>query len=218
MTSLDGIERIPHLMNLRLFYTGVESIDIGALSRLKELAFLHVAGPGNINFTDWHGPSNLKNLKLQNKIIDFTGIGILSNLESLEADDCGTTNNIQELAKLKRLTYLKLNVTEPVKSLDFLGKMSSLANLSIFYEYRNSEISFWDTEQHEYKRIDLSVLKDLVNLQTLFIHGFTLDNFSFLDALPNLKYINIENSRFYSGGRNELHRNDIFIDNRTDNR
>jgi Leucine-rich repeat (LRR) protein len=209
--SLDGIEKMPRLRHFYMsdvYSVNMAAIDMRALGQLEELTQCDIVGGGDIAFTGWTGPANLKRLyisKNYNGTVDCTGIGVLSGLTELDLSDCSAGINFAEaIGDLKNLETLKLNIVDPEQDLGFLGSMTSLRSLVLYADFYPRHISFYDEEKHNYIRIDAAIFAGLNNLYDLTLQGFTIENFHLLDRLSGLEWVNVINSKFLPGTDNTL--------------
>jgi hypothetical protein len=143
--------------------------------------------------------------------IDCTGIEVLSGLKNISMEYCNTVIHIEELAGLKNIETLCLDISGPDQTLGFLSTMTSLRTLYLYGDYNDTAIYLFGKNNHNYIRIDVSPLKALVNLEMLSVQGFTIENFHILNELPELRHVDVYNSRFYPEDNNSLTRDDIGI-------
>jgi Leucine-rich repeat (LRR) protein len=217
LSSVDNIEKIPHLRELRLWHIHshpASVINMSALGQLTEIEFVYIVGDGNISFTNWNGPPGLEKLEMEigeRFFVDCTGIEVLKGLKFFDMKGC-TPVHIEELAKLKNIETLEINIKNPNQSFDFLSTMTSLRTLHLYGDYNNPEMLFADEEKHNYIRIDISPLRGLKNIDDLVLQGFTIENFQTVDELPLISWVDVYNSRFYPENSKWLRRDIIIVD------
>ena len=110
---------------------------------------------------------NLKNLSIYyyyNKDI-IKGISQLTSLEKLDLN----TNNIGDISELANLTNLK-ELTLHSNNISDLSALSNLRNLTYLYLYANSISNL--------KPLESLIVNGKTNLQTLYLHNNTLENYT----------------------------------------
>jgi hypothetical protein len=107
--------------------------------------------------------------------------------------------------RLPRLRELSLGIyaenAGPVPDFEFTAALKNLRRLDMVIE----------TEGEPTRRFDMRNVRDMENLEGLIVEGFIIENFSALDALPKLEFVNIIGSEFYPPDSGRLQRTDIRI-------
>jgi hypothetical protein len=189
LTSLNGIENIQSLESLIISENYVPLTNISAIRYLRNLKSFHLYGEfyNNIDFSVLGDLPELKWLWLSGGgEVDLIGIGQAKSIEKLHLesniskriDERGIYKNIEEIG---RMTWLKeLYLDESITSVEFLANNVNLERLELIA----------DEERDDYTTVklplDVTPLRNLVNLKYLAIRGFELGNAEVLKELPNL--------------------------------
>jgi hypothetical protein len=199
--SLNGIEKAKQLKKLEMHFWNFAP-DLKPLAGLTNLEDLVVS----LNFLtpeDWEKTAihidDLSNLTEIRRLaighygnINLSGIQHLSKLKSLSLSEKANTTNAQYLGGLKDLLILRdVNISPSVTSLNFLSSLINLSELSI-YGSGNT--------------IDITPLRNLLNLEWLALMNFTVVNFHILNNLSKLQGVTVFDSNFYPETNNRLER------------
>ena len=195
--------------------------DISPLKGLKNLELLRLSHNDIIDISPIEGLTNLKHLFLShNQIKNIDAVKNLTNLESLDFARNIGEERISDISAIANLTKLKLlglsdanipdiSVLRNLVNLEtFMANDSRIEDISVLKNAKNLEILYLDKN----KITDVSVVKDLVELTELYlrnnniseidfskltklldvnVQGNKISDYSSLEKLTALKYVNL---------------------------
>jgi Leucine-rich repeat (LRR) protein len=192
ITNLDGIEKITSLEHLQISGNREKITDVSALrflNNIKQIIFHN--GYYNIDFSVLAELRKLEELAIGGCIgVDLTGISKLKSLKNLflrsnilkEIDERSEYQNIQEIGNMYWLTELLID--EYITSVEFLANCVNLERLELIADEERRDFGFFNIP------LDISPLRNLVNLKYLAIRGFEIENEDLLlDILPGVDRI-----------------------------
>ena len=195
--------------------------DISPLRGLKNLELLRLSHNDIIDISPVEGLTKLKHLFLShNQIKNIDAVKNLTNLESLDFARNIGEERISDISAIANLTKLKLlglsdanipdiSVLKNLVNLEtFMANDSKIEDISVLKNAKNLKILYLDKN----KITDVSVVKDLVELTELYlrnnniseidfskltklsdvnVQGNKISDYSSLEKLTSLKYVNL---------------------------
>jgi hypothetical protein len=194
LRNLNGIEKLTSLKYLVLSRNKNKMTDTSALRYLKNLESITFDnGYYNIDFSVLGELPKLYELSIEacvgvnlidiNQLISLRKLSLGSNV-SKEISEYITYQHLQEIGNMDRL--LELFIDEAITSVEFISGCVSLERLVLIADQERED--FWINNLP----LDVSPLKNLVNLKYLALYGFELINEELLEALPKLEEIETE--------------------------
>ena len=177
--------------------------DISPLKGLKNLELLRLSHNDIIDISPVKGLTNLKHLFLShNQIKNIDAVKNLTNLESLDfARNIGEEriNDISAIANLTKLKLLGLSdanipdisVLRNLVNLEtFMANDSRIEDISVLKNAKNLKILYLDKN----KITDVSVVKDLVELTELYLRNNNISEIDF-SKLTKLSDVNVQGNK-----------------------
>ena len=216
--------------------------DISPLRGLKNLELLRLSHNDIIDISPIEGLTNLKHLFLShNQIKNIDAVKNLTNLESLDFARNIGEERISDISAIANLTKLKLlglsdanipdiSVLKNLVNLEtFMANDSRIEDISVLKNAKNLKILYLDKN----KITDVSVVKDLVELTELYlrnnniseidfskltklsdvnVQGNKISDYSSLEKLTALKYVNLSKQNVDLNREYTLDSNSIEMD------
>ena len=216
--------------------------DISPLRGLKNLELLRLSHNDIIDISPVEGLTNLKHLFLShNQIKNIDAVKNLTNLESLDFARNIGEERISDISAIANLTKLKLlglsdanipdiSVLKNLVNLEtFMANDSKIENISVLKNAKNLKILYLDKN----KITDVSVVKDLVELTELYlrnnniseidfskltklsdvnVQGNKISDYSSLEKLTALKYVNLSKQNVDLNREYTLNSNSVEMD------
>jgi hypothetical protein len=200
-TNLKNIEYLSNVNHVQITaWNGYNFVLSGLefLCQLDNLEQLEILNAYNSTFQiiGIASLSKLKTLELQFKEIDINGIQRLGNLEYLNFNE-SEIQNISALSGLKNLITLEIKIKEPEPDINFIEEMKSLQDLYILGEPKPTHSSDYHYDDSNYTAdqiLDLSIIGNLTQLNSLKLVGFVLKNIASLNNLNNIETVWVYNS------------------------
>ena len=177
--------------------------DISPLRGLKNLELLRLSHNDIIDISPVEGLTNLKHLFLShNQIKNIDAVKNLTNLESLDFARNIGEERISDISAIANLTKLKLlglsdanipdiSVLKNLVNLEtFMANDSKIENISVLKNARNLKILYLDKN----KITDVSVVKDLVELTELYLRNNNISEIDF-SKLTKLSDVNVQGNK-----------------------
>lgn len=147
------------------------------------------------------GLTDLKDILLNyntGKITDFTPLGQLPNLETLQLQGAGDLPNLAGLATCPKLRVLYMNLTR-LEDVTPLGEIATLEVLQLAFESLTNKQSVSKLTNVEDLMVgsgleDATPLGKLTQLKRLYMGGTILTNMSALSSLVNVTSLNVANT------------------------
>jgi internalin A len=172
--SFAPLDNLLNLENLKIHTPGEGEYKLENLPSLKRL---EISIDGKINLQGIENLTNLKHLQIgTDSTIDLQGIEKLQSLEHLALNYPEPTN-IEGIGKLKNLKLLRIHLTTPEPTLEFLRDMPNLMHVGLSGTPRNGEV---------YQVLDLTPLATVKQLRWFDCNYFVIKNISALDGLESL--------------------------------
>ena len=216
--------------------------DISPLKGLKNLELLRLSHNDIIDISPVEGLTNLKHLFLShNQIKNIDAVKNLTNLESLDFARNIGEERISDISAIANLTKLKLlglsdanipdiSVLKNLVNLEiFMANNSKIEDISVLKNAKNLKILYLDKN----KITDVSVVKDLVELTELYlrnnniskidfskltklsdvnVQGNKISDYSSLEKLTALKYVNLSKQNIDLNREYTLDSNSVEMD------
>jgi len=173
LSPLSGLENLVILSLMASVDEQMELENLDALAGLTNLKTLQISGSAINDFSALGNLENLENLEVNwNLVEDISPVSNLRNVDFLCLDGCRSISNWDSLSEsllIKNVTAIGLSwMDDLISDLSFLAFASSLEHLEI----AGSNIR------------DISALKSLYNLKTLYVSQYTYDrNTDTIDVL-----------------------------------
>ena len=177
--------------------------DISPLRGLKNLELLRLSHNDIIDISPVEGLTNLKHLFLShNQIKNIDAVKNLTNLESLDFARNIGEERISDISAIANLTKLKLlglsdanipdiSVLRNLVNLEtFMANDSRIEDISVLKNARNLKILYLDKN----KITDVSVVKDLVELTELYLRNNNISEIDF-SKLTKLSDVNVQGNK-----------------------
>ena len=177
--------------------------NISPLRGLKNLELLRLSHNDIIDISPIEGLTNLKHLFLShNQIKNIDAVKNLTNLESLDFARNIGEERISDISAIANLTKLKLlglsdanipdiSVLKNLVNLEtFMANDSKIENISVLNNAKNLKILYLDKN----KITDVSVVKDLVELTELYLRNNNISEIDF-SKLTKLSDVNVEGNK-----------------------
>ena len=177
--------------------------DISPLKGLKNLELLRLSHNDIIDISPVEGLTNLKHLFLShNQIKNIDAVKNLTNLESLDFARNIGEERISDISAIANLTKLKLlglsdanipdiSVLRNLVNLEtFMANDSKIEDISVLKNARNLKILYLDKN----KITDVSVVKDLVELTELYLRNNNISEIDF-SKLTKLSDVNVQGNK-----------------------
>ena len=177
--------------------------DISPLKGLKNLELLRLSHNDIIDISPVEGLTNLKHLFLShNQIKNIDAVKNLTNLESLDFARNIGEERISDISAIANLTKLKLlglsdanipdiSVLKNLVNLEtFMANDSKIEDISVLKNARNLKILYLDKN----KITDVSVVKDLVELTELYLRNNNISEIDF-SKLTKLSDVNVQGNK-----------------------
>ncbi len=180
ITSLEGIENMPNLMQLKL--RDNEISDIAPLAQLKYLRELNLRNNAVTDLTPLAKLSELTYLNIHSNpgIESIRPLKNLKGLRTLIMGNVPIKNEISILENFPQLTNLNLRGSGVV-DLEPISHLTALEHLNL---YLNPKIE------------SIAPLVKLINLQELILAGVPVKNeIDIIAGLPKLQYLNLRDSK-----------------------
>ncbi|WP_459195786.1 leucine-rich repeat domain-containing protein [Wukongibacter baidiensis] len=176
ISSLEGIQYIKNLRELRLLGCKLENIEL--LSNLKKLQTLALAINKIKDISPLSELSDLRDVKLgSNEIEDISPLTKLENLHSIYI---GSNNikSIKPLTSMKNLRNLSIGSNE-ISDYSYLKSIKNLEHLGL----------------EGTKLKDINLLKDLTHIRSLSLNRTNLKNISLLSNFSNLQELYLSDNK-----------------------
>ena len=177
--------------------------DISPLRELKKLELLRLSHNDIIDISPVEGLTNLKHLFLShNQIKNIDAVKNLTNLESLDFARNIGEERISDISAIANLTKLKLlglsdanipdiSVLRNLVNLEtFMANDSKIEDISVLKNAKNLKILYLDKN----KITDVSVVKDLVELTELYLRNNNISEIDF-SKLTKLSDVNVQGNK-----------------------
>ena len=177
--------------------------DISPLKGLKNLELLRLSHNDIIDISPIKGLTNLKHLFLShNQIKNIDAVKNLTNLESLDFARNIGEERISDISAIANLTKLKLlglsdanipdiSVLKNLVNLEtFMANDSRIEDISVLKNAKNLKILYLDKN----KITDVSVVKDLVELTELYLRNNNISEIDF-SKLTKLSDVNVQGNK-----------------------
>ena len=177
--------------------------DISPLKGLKNLELLRLSHNDIIDISPIKGLTNLKHLFLShNQIKNIDAVKNLTNLESLDFARNIGEERISDISAIANLTKLKLlglsdanipdiSVLKNLVNLEtFMANDSKIEDISVLKNAKNLKILYLDKN----KITDVSVVKDLVELTELYLRNNNISEIDF-SKLTKLSDVNVQGNK-----------------------
>ena len=177
--------------------------DISPLRGLKNLELLRLSHNDIIDITPLEGLTNLKHLFIShNQIENIEAVKNLTNLESLDFARNKGSKRISDITPIANLTKLKLlglsdanipniSVLKDLVNLEiFMSDHSQLEDISVLKNAKNLTKLYLDGNKIE----DVSVIKDLVELKELYLRNNMISKIDF-SKLSKLEDVNVQGNK-----------------------
>ena len=177
--------------------------DISPLKGLKNLELLRLSHNDIIDISPVEGLTNLKHLFLShNQIKNIDAVKNLTNLESLDFARNIGEERISDISAIANLTKLKLlglsdtnipdiSVLKNLVNLEiFMANDSKIEDISVLKNAKNLKILYLDKN----KITDVSVVKDLVELTELYLRNNNISEIDF-SKLTKLSDVNVQGNK-----------------------
>ena len=177
--------------------------DISPLKGLKNLELLRLSHNDIIDISPIKGLTNLKHLFLShNQIKNIDAVKNLTNLESLDFARNIGQERISDISAIANLTKLKLlglsdanipdiSVLKNLVNLEtFMANDSKIEDISVLKNAKNLKILYLDKN----KITDVSVVKDLVELTELYLRNNNISEIDF-SKLTKLSDVNVQGNK-----------------------
>lgn len=177
--------------------------DISPLRGLKNLELLRLSHNDIIDISPVEGLTNLKHLFLShNQIKNIDAVKNLTNLESLDFARNIGEERISDISAIANLTKLKLlglsdanipdiSVLKNLVNLEtFMANDSKIEDISVLKNAKNLKILYLDKN----KITDVSVVKDLVELTELYLRNNNISEIDF-SKLTKLSDVNVQGNK-----------------------
>ena len=177
--------------------------DISPLKGLKNLELLRLSHNDIIDISPIEGLTNLKHLFLShNQIKNIDAVKNLTNLESLDFARNIGEERISDISAIANLTKLKLlglsdanipdiSVLRNLVNLEtFMANDSRIEDISVLKNAKNLKILYLDKN----KITDVSVVKDLVELTELYLRNNNISEIDF-SKLTKLSDVNVQGNK-----------------------
>ena len=177
--------------------------DISPLRGLKNLELLRLSHNDIIDISPVEGLTNLKHLFLShNQIKNIDAVKNLTNLESLDFARNIGEERISDISAIANLTKLKLlglsdanipdiSVLKNLVNLEtFMANDSRIEDISVLKNAKNLKILYLDKN----KITDVSVVKDLVELTELYLRNNNISEIDF-SKLTKLSDVNVQGNK-----------------------
>ena len=177
--------------------------DISPLKGLKNLELLRLSHNDIIDISPVEGLTNLKHLFLShNQIKNIDAVKNLTNLESLDFARNIGEERISDISAIANLTKLKLlglsdtnipdiSVLKNLVNLEiFMANDSKIEDISVLKNTKNLKILYLDKN----KITDVSVVKDLVELTELYLRNNNISEIDF-SKLTKLSDVNVQGNK-----------------------
>ena len=177
--------------------------DISPLRGLKNLELLRLSHNDIIDISPVEGLTNLKHLFLShNQIKNIDAVKNLTNLESLDFARNIGEERISDISAIANLTKLKLlglsdanipdiSVLRNLVNLEtFMANDSKIEDISVLKNAKNLKILYLDKN----KITDVSVVKDLVELTELYLRNNNISEIDF-SKLTKLSDVNVQGNK-----------------------
>ena len=177
--------------------------DISPLRGLKNLELLRLSHNDIIDISPVEGLTNLKHLFLShNQIKNIDAVKNLTNLESLDFARNIGEERISDISAIANLTKLKLlglsdtnipdiSVLRNLVNLEtFMANDSRIEDISVLKNAKNLKILYLDKN----KITDVSVVKDLVELTELYLRNNNISEIDF-SKLTKLSDVNVQGNK-----------------------
>lgn len=185
----------------------METLHLSCIHKLKDISplkELHNISEFSISCSKVRDISPIKNFKKLKKlriddipISEISAIANLCDLEDLSIDNL-EINNISPLKNLKNLTQLEIHEINSFINLAPIKKLLNLERLDLHMVDKVKLPNLKFLKKLKYIRLDVPIeinkiqnLKDLKNLNELYIHSSTIDNVNFLEDLIDLEKLGI---------------------------
>ena len=180
--------------NLNLFYYNLDgepcdNTEVEDIARLKRLKTISIQGN---NITDVSFLKNMTSLETllywgNSEQVDFTPIQHCENLKEF----CGGNFQLENLAPFKECTSLTTLSLEYVESRFLENDVSYINDISDIKNLVNLEKLYIKGENIT----DISALKYCTKLKTIDLYGTNAEDYSVLLELPNLEYLGIDKGK-----------------------
>ena len=177
--------------------------DVSPLRGLKNLELLRLSHNDIIDISPIKGLTNLKHLFLShNQIKNIDAVKNLTNLESLDFARNIGEERISDISAIANLTKLKLlglsdanipdiSVLKNLVNLEiFMANDSKIEDISVLKNAKNLKILYLDKN----KITDVSVVKDLVELTELYLRNNNISEIDF-SKLTKLSDVNVQGNK-----------------------
>jgi Leucine-rich repeat (LRR) protein len=196
LSSMEGLEKMPHLTYVAISRNKIPVTDTTALLHLKNLEHLTFEyGTYNINLYDLRVLSGLEELKFMScGTIDLSGIGALQSLKKLSLysnwmripNERSVYLHLEEISALTGLREIVID--ESINSIEFLASNSNLESIMLFADEEREDYG----NPNRFLPLDVSPLRNLTKLSYFSSRGFALKN---VDALEGVEQVLIDHSR-----------------------
>lgn len=201
--SLKGMEYATNLEYVSLPYQPIE--DMSPLKDLTKLKYLNITGNDKVkDFSFFNNLVNLEEIHIRMvKVKDISAFANYKNLRYLDADSC-EISDFSPLSELTKLTFLNLDKNIFAEnSSEAFAKLVNLEFLNINNKAPNYGMGFFPKKINDIAPLagltklkefhatghaieDISILKNMPNLTTVFLNNNNIADFSPVDHVKNV--------------------------------
>lgn len=201
--SLKGMEYATNLEYVSLPYQPIE--DMSPLKDLTKLKYLNITGNDKVkDFSFLNKLVNLEEMHIRMvKVKDISAFANYKNLRYLDADSC-EISDFSPLSELTKLTFLNLDKNIFAEnSAEAFAKLVNLEFLNINNKAPNYGLGFFPEKINDITPLagltklkefhatghaieDISILKNMSNLTTVFLNNNNIADFSPVDHVKNV--------------------------------
>lgn len=201
--SLKGMEHATNLEYVSLPYQPIE--DLSPLKDLTKIKYLNITGNDKVkDFSFFKNLVNLEEIHIRMaKVKDISAFANFKNLRYLDADSC-EISDFSPLSELTKLTFLNLDKNIFAEnSAEAFAKLVNLEFLNINNKAPNYGLGFFPKKINDITPLagltklkefhatghaieDISILKNMPNLTTVFLNNNNIADFSPVDHVKNV--------------------------------
>ncbi len=187
--SLKGMEYATNLEYVSLPYQPIE--DLSPLKDLTNLKYLNITGNDKVkDFSFFNNLVNLEEIHIRMvKVKDISAFANYKNLRYLDADSC-EISDFSPLSELTKLTFLNLDKNIFAEnSAEAFAKLVNLEFLNINNKAPNYGLGFFPKKIN-----DIAPLSGLTKLKEFHATGHAIEDISILKNMPNLTTVFLNNN------------------------